>query len=222
MNGKRLGILSGCLALIVALALAFGLGAAVGGGNGGMTIVAPQAQQFAAAAPVTTSNASATTSNAPAATNNGAQMTTEQIVDQVGPAVVTVVNKQTYTGRRPGSAQPTQPGGSTNPVDTGLGSGVIFDKAGYILTNNHVVEGATAIDVELADGTRVDGTLVGRDPRNDVAVVKIDPVKGTRNREPRRLVRGEGRSARRCDWQPGGIREHGHGGHRLRRQPAGG
>jgi S1-C subfamily serine protease len=177
MNGKRLGILGGCLALIVALALAFGLGAAFGGGNGGMTIVAPQAQQFAAAAPATTNSGNAVTSNAPAATNNGADMTTEQIVDQVGPAVVTVVNKQTYTGRRPSSAQPTQPGGSTNPVDTGLGSGVVFDKAGYILTNNHVVEGATAIDVELADGTRVDGTLVGRDPRNDVAVVKIDPAK---------------------------------------------
>jgi S1-C subfamily serine protease len=162
---------------MVALGLAFGLGAAYGGG--GMKIFPPQAQQFAADAPATTGGTGSSITNAPAPANSGAQLTTEQVVDQVGPAVVTVVNKQTYTGnRRPGAAQPTRPGGSgSQPVDTGLGSGVIFDKAGYILTNNHVVEGATAIDVELADGTRVDGTLVGRDPRNDVAVVKIDPAK---------------------------------------------
>jgi 2-alkenal reductase len=177
MNVKRLGILSGCLAFVVALAVAFGIGATFSDGNG--SPLAPQIQQFAAAAPGATGNTGTAITNAPAAPS-GSALTTEQIVDQVGPAVVTVINRQKYTGRRaPGNTPATPPGGANQPIDTGLGSGVVYDKAGYILTNNHVVEGATAIDVELADGSRVDATLVGRDPSNDVAVVKIDPAKVT-------------------------------------------
>ncbi|MBI4300244.1 MAG: trypsin-like peptidase domain-containing protein [Chloroflexi bacterium] len=56
----------------------------------------------------------------------------------------------------------------------GAGSGVIFDKAGFIVTNNHVVEGATKMDVVLPDGRSFSGTLIGRDPTTDLAVVKID------------------------------------------------
>jgi len=172
---KRLSILGGFLALVVALGLAFSAGAIFSGGSS--SVLAPQIQQFAAAAPAAT-NTGTITRNVPAPPSGNA-MTTEQIVAQVGPTVVTVINQQKYTGRRaPGNTPATPPGGNTNqPIDTGLGSGVIYDKAGLILTNNHVVEGATAIDVELADGTRVSGTLVGRDPSNDVAVVKIDPAK---------------------------------------------
>ncbi len=118
------------------------------------------------------------TTNAPAAPSGGT-LTTEQIVERVGPAVVTVINRQKYTAVAPPATRRATPSRREHdqPIDTGLGSGVIYDKAGYILTNNHVVEGATAIDVELADGSRVDATLVGRDPSNDVAVVKIDPSK---------------------------------------------
>jgi S1-C subfamily serine protease len=172
---KRLGILSGVIALVVALGLAFGAGALFGGRSGNILTV--PVQQFAVAAPATTT-AGTITRNAPAPPTGGT-LTTEQIVDRVGPAVVTVINRQKYTSRRiTGNTPATPPGGTTNqPVDTGLGSGVIYDSAGLILTNNHVVEGATAIDVELADGTRVDAMLVGRDPSNDVAVVKIDPSK---------------------------------------------
>jgi S1-C subfamily serine protease len=175
MNLKRLGILSGCLALVVALVVAFSAGTLFGGGNNAP--IASQIQQFAAAAPATIDNTGPTTRNAPAPPPSGTTLTTEQIVDQVGPAVVTVINRQKYNGRL-GNNRPTPPsGGANQPIDTGLGSGVIYDKAGYILTNNHVVEGATAIDVELSDGSRVDATLVGRDPSNDVAVVKIDAAK---------------------------------------------
>ncbi len=56
----------------------------------------------------------------------------------------------------------------------GSGSGVIYDESGYALTNNHVVEGAREISVELADGRVVDADLVGRDPRTDIAVLKLD------------------------------------------------
>ena len=58
--------------------------------------------------------------------------------------------------------------------ETGMGSGVIVRPDGYILTNNHVVEDADELKVELSDGRVVDGTIVGTDPETDLAVVKID------------------------------------------------
>ena len=59
-------------------------------------------------------------------------------------------------------------------VDRGVGSGVIFDPNGYIVTNNHVVEGAQEISVSLADGRTIKGKVVGADPATDLAVVKVD------------------------------------------------
>ncbi|MDQ2785825.1 MAG: trypsin-like peptidase domain-containing protein [Chloroflexota bacterium] len=127
-------------------------------------------------------------------TSTGSGIDTEQIAAQVDPAVVTVINNQQAqpTRRTARSLIPSFPGGKgSNPsgnattpstsgnaaVPTGLGSGVIFDNQGDILTNNHVVEGATSLSVKLADGTQLDATLVGRDPSQDVAVVKIDPAR---------------------------------------------
>jgi serine protease Do len=55
------------------------------------------------------------------------------------------------------------------------GSGVIVDARGYILTNAHVVEGAAEIEVRLSDDRTFAATLVGRDPKTDLAVVRIDP-----------------------------------------------
>ena len=57
-------------------------------------------------------------------------------------------------------------------VGNGAGSGVIVRKDGYIVTNNHVVEGADDISVTLADGTTADATVVGTDPETDLAVIK--------------------------------------------------
>jgi S1-C subfamily serine protease len=54
----------------------------------------------------------------------------------------------------------------------GVGSGVVLDKDGHILTNNHVISGATGIDIILWDGTSAEATVVGRDPGNDLAVLK--------------------------------------------------
>lgn len=56
----------------------------------------------------------------------------------------------------------------------GEGSGTIIDKGGHILTNYHVIEGAREIDVTLFDATKYPAELVGQDPPNDVAVVRID------------------------------------------------
>lgn len=59
-------------------------------------------------------------------------------------------------------------------AQTGLGSGVIVSAQGYLLTNSHVVEGASDIEVLLTDGRQAKATLVGTDPETDIAVLKIE------------------------------------------------
>ena len=56
----------------------------------------------------------------------------------------------------------------------GMGSGIMIDPRGYILTNNHIVENANAMLVSMFDGTQLDGKLVGADPMSDIAVVKVE------------------------------------------------
>jgi serine protease Do len=67
-------------------------------------------------------------------------------------------------------------GGRTmrSPKQFGLGSGVIVSKDGYILTNNHVVEEADEIKVSLNDGREFNAKVIGRDPKTDIAVIKIE------------------------------------------------
>jgi len=65
----------------------------------------------------------------------------------------------------------------------GLGSGVIIDRDGYILTNEHVVAGASEVKVKLSDGRELDAQIKGIDPRSDLAVIKIE----AKNLTPARL-----------------------------------
>lgn len=87
-----------------------------------------------------------------------------QAVKKVGPAVVGITNK-VYA--RDNFDQKVL-------VERGVGSGVIFDTNGYIVTNNHVVSGAQEIVVSLADGRTLPGKVLGTDPATDLAVVKVD------------------------------------------------
>jgi S1-C subfamily serine protease len=64
------------------------------------------------------------------------------------------------------------------PQAAGSGSGSIIDTRGFVLTNNHVVENATKVFINLADGSQFEGTVVGTDPENDIAVLKFDPPRG--------------------------------------------
>jgi S1-C subfamily serine protease len=59
-------------------------------------------------------------------------------------------------------------------IGVGLGSGVIFDPEGLIMTAAHVVDGTDVVTVRLFDGDRLEGTVVGRDDLNDIAVIRID------------------------------------------------
>ena len=59
-------------------------------------------------------------------------------------------------------------------VSQGAGSGVIISKDGYIVTNNHVVSGATCLKVTTTDGTEYDASVVGKDSQTDLAVIKVD------------------------------------------------
>lgn len=91
----------------------------------------------------------------------------------IGPTVVNV----TTTRRLPMPADETavlrggEPRGAT---DTEIGSGVIVDADGIVVTNNHVVDESDAIEVTLADGRRFVATLVGADDKTDLAVLRID------------------------------------------------
>jgi serine protease Do len=67
-----------------------------------------------------------------------------------------------------------QRGQQAPQVEHGVGSGVIVTKDGYILTNNHVVDGAKEVKVSMTDGREFTAKVIGRDPKSDIAVVKID------------------------------------------------
>ncbi|HLN60136.1 MAG TPA: trypsin-like peptidase domain-containing protein [Symbiobacteriaceae bacterium] len=58
---------------------------------------------------------------------------------------------------------------------SGSGSGFVVDPAGYILTNYHVIDGASTISVKFVDGTTMDAKLVSGDPNKDIALIKVDP-----------------------------------------------
>ena len=85
------------------------------------------------------------------------------VAQQVKPAVVQITNEQSQLD------QFNQP----FDVPAGVGSGVIYDQQGHILTNNHVVEGAEKLLVALPDGRSFQAKLIGRDPMTDLAVVQI-------------------------------------------------
>jgi S1-C subfamily serine protease len=64
------------------------------------------------------------------------------------------------------------------PQNGDSGSGAIIDTRGYVLTNNHVIENAIKVFINLADGTQLEGSIVGTDPDSDLAVIKFKPPDG--------------------------------------------
>jgi Do/DeqQ family serine protease len=124
-------------------------------------------------------------SAAPVASVAGVQTSYADLVSRVSPAVVTIRSteraraaqqfpfmddptfREFFGDRMPQQQQPPQ-------RVQGVGSGVIVNSDGYILTNHHVVDGALEIKVELTDNRTFTAKLVGSDPPSDLAVLKID------------------------------------------------
>jgi putative serine protease PepD len=90
----------------------------------------------------------------PNATIAGEPLDIQTLLDKVGPSVVSI-----HTGTRQGDA---------------AGSGVVLTEDGVVLTNAHVIEGATTIEVDFADGRTAEARVLGAVPENDVAVVKVE------------------------------------------------
>src|SRR5438034_6259297 len=138
------------------------------------------------------SAAGRTATPAPIATADALQAAFVSVADRVRPAVVHIGTLQVARGRRP----PMIPGpkgddpffkdffdqffGRSGPgrreefQTPGLGSGVIVDKRGYVLTNFHVIRGADAVTVRLADKQEFPGRIVGSDSKTDIAIIKFE------------------------------------------------
>lgn len=147
---RRSGLRTGALlALLALLAVVFGVGLFAGwqfGRTGtGSTITSPSSFQPGNNAPV----------NVPQLTGNNADTVREAVINKVQPGIVQI--------------------DVVSASQHALGSGVIIDGRGYIVTNNHVVAKATSIQVTLADGSTLLAQIIGTDPADDLAVIKITP-----------------------------------------------
>jgi len=109
-----------------------------------------------------------------------------QVVEQVSPCVVNISTEQKvenpfrpslldnfFQSLREGSGA-DDGGAQTQYTENSLGSGVVVDPRGYILTNEHVIWRATRVSVTLADRRKFDAEVIGVDPRSDLAVLKIE------------------------------------------------
>jgi serine protease Do len=139
-------------------------------------------QAATTSAPTSSSSSSSTsTTNAAPAVVGGSDLlaayesTLESIYSAVSPQVVNIMvlspassssNFQNVPGFNNNQPQ--------NQLSQALGSGFVWDTKGDIVTNNHVVDGATKIEVTFSDGTTLPANIVGQDPYSDLAVIKVD------------------------------------------------
>ena len=141
--------------------------------------------------PVVQSGSFATAQAATTSEPEALQTAFMRIAEQVGPAVVSISTEQVERMRQQRRVHPflgddqfdeffRQFYGDAPEREFrrfGLGSGVIIDERGLILTNEHVIADVEKITVTLADGRELEGTLKGKDPRSDLAIIKVDAKK---------------------------------------------
>ncbi len=145
-----------------------------------------------------------------------------EIYNSVNPSVVKIRVLTTATGMNftlPQEGMPQIPGLPFNfgpneadpnqgeqapqaqPYGEGQGSGFVWDKEGHIVTNNHVVEGASKIEVTFYDGSTYEAELVGTDADSDLAVIKVEkPADELQPVQLAELNQGAGRPAWDCNW----------------------
>ncbi|WP_029009809.1 DegQ family serine endoprotease [Azospirillum halopraeferens] len=141
------------------------------------------------------------------------------LVERVQPAVVTITARREATPAAERRAAPSLPFPPGSPFEeffrrfgapfgepdapqpprgrggSAVGSGFVIDGEGHVVTNNHVIDGATAIAVTLTDGTELPATVVGRDPKTDLALLKV-----TGDRTLPYLAFGDSDGTRVGDW----------------------
>ena len=148
-RGLRTGAI---IALTALLAVIFGVGLFAGWQFGRSSVATFPSSGASALQPGNTP-----VGTIPTLTANNIEAVREAVIAKVRPAVVEV-NVTTSNGGA-------------------IGSGVIIDGRGYIVTNNHVVDGAQSLEVVLFDGTHMTAQVVGTDPADDLAVIKVTPPK---------------------------------------------
>ena len=157
-------------------------------GLGAFALLPPVRAIQTAGAPTMVAANSATDSRAPRMLENSAPFSFADLVERVSPAVVTITSETTTTDgdvdtdnipapfrdffNQFNNGQKPQPHRALS-----AGSGFIIDKAGYVVTNNHVVDASKKITVKLPDGRSFTAKLVGTDPVTDVALLKISSEK---------------------------------------------
>ncbi|MBA3244434.1 MAG: trypsin-like peptidase domain-containing protein [Actinobacteria bacterium] len=154
MNARSFILRASGLAAVALLGGLVALGgvALTGDLGGGTTTVVENSPAPAAATPVAADG----------------RLTISDIYDRAAPGVVQITSTARTTPESPGS--PLEPAAP----EQALGSGFVLDKAGHIVTNYHVIEGAETIEVSFSNQDTLDAKLVGSDPSTDLAVLRVE------------------------------------------------
>lgn len=149
-------------ALLAAGALALG----AGGGAGAATLASTDTKTVTTTTTTASSTPATTTTTASLAASDAHGLTVGEIYRRTKQGVVDI------TVTTEAEQQPFGPPQQTET--TGEGSGFVVDTQGHIVTNQHVIDGATSIEVTFADGTRTSATVVSQDASKDLAVIDVD------------------------------------------------
>ncbi len=144
-------------------------------------------------------------SGIPSAQPIGIPTSFADLAERVAPAVVSIQTTGTISMRQPGMPPGFEEffGGSPwhrdRPYERkseGEGSGFVISNDGYIVTNNHVVEDMDEIRVHFMDGSELEATVIGRDPKTDIALLKVEPE----GRSLESIALGDSDAIRPGDW----------------------
>lgn len=152
---QRKPISRGGIAIALAVTMVFSCGLGFGGGYFANKVNTSTSGSLNI---TKTSNSGTTTT----ASSTSKANSTSEIVKKTADSVVEISTESVVTGSF-----------AQQYVQQGAGSGVIISQDGYILTNNHVINGANSVKVRLRDGTEYDATIVGSDSDNDIALLKV-------------------------------------------------
>lgn len=153
---QRKPISRGSIAIALAVTMVFSCGLGFGGGY----LANKVNTSTSGSLNITKTSSSGTTTTA---SSTSTANSTSEIVKKTADSVVEISTESVVTGSF-----------AQQYVQQGAGSGVIISQDGYILTNNHVINGANSVKVRLRDSTEYDATIVGSDSDNDIALLKVN------------------------------------------------